>query len=260
MFSLAGKTAVVIGGGAGLGLTIVESYLKAGAKVVIGDLREDVEAVATGVGAEFVQIDVSKEPSVQKGMDSVQERFGNIDILVNTAGIWPFAGLAEIEPELAYKIIDVNFLGSVWSIKHGSRIMNDGGSIILTTALVTYRPLQRKAIYQACKTALINLTKTAAIELGVRGINVNSVNPTSIMGTEGNRDMQQEEINLITNLTPLRRLAQLEDFVGVFNLLASDAGRFINAVDIPVDGGLLAGVSTLAQDILCNTPATPVEP
>lgn len=259
MFSLAGKTAVVIGGTAGLGLTVAQSYVEAGAKVIIGGRRSDGADIARDVGAEFVQVDVSSESSVREAMDAVQERFGNIDILVNNAGVWPYASIDEIDEKTAYQIIDVNFLGVVWGIKHGSRIMNDGGSIINTTALITYRPLARKAVYFACKAALLNLNKTAAIELGDRGINVNSVNPSSIVGTEGNKDMQQEEINLITNLTPLRRLAHVEDFIGVFNLLASDAGSFINALDIPVDGGLIAGVSNLALDILSNTPATQVE-
>lgn len=259
MYSLADKTAVIIGGTAGLGLTVAMSYVKADAKVVIGGRRNDGVDIARNFGAEFVQVDVSRESSVEQAMNEVKARFGNIDILVNTAGVWPFARLDEIDEETAYQIIDVNFLGVVWAIKHGSRIMNDGGSIINTTALVTYRPHTRLAIYSASKAALINLNKTAAIELGDRGINVNSVNPTSVVGTEGNRDMDQAEVNLITNLTPLRRLGRLEDYIGIFNLLASDAGKFINAVDIPVDGGLIAGVSNLTLDILGKTHATQVD-
>jgi hypothetical protein len=72
--------------------------------------------------------------------------------------------------------------------------------------------------------------------------------------------MAQDEINLISNLTPLERLAEVDDFVGIFNLLASDAGGFINAVDVPVDGGLLAGISSRASEILSNTQIAPVAP
>lgn len=259
MYSLKGKTAVILGGTAGLGLTVAESYVKAGAKLVIGGRRANGAAIASKIEAGFVQVDVSRESSVQKAMDAVHEQYGKIDILVNNAGVWPYARLDEITEEIAHQIINVNFLGVVWGIKHGSRIMNDGGSIINTTALVTYRPHQNLGVYSASKAALINLNKTAAIELGDRGINVNSVNPTSVVGTEGNKDMQQEEVNLITNLTPLRRLGRPEDYIGIFNLLASDAGKFINAIDIPVDGGLIAGVSNLALDILGRTAATPVD-
>lgn len=259
MFSLVGKTALVIGGTAGLGLTIAQSYLEAGATVVIAGRRSNGAEIARGAGAEFVQVDISSEDSVRAAMDSVQERFGSIDILVNNAGVWPYARIDEIDEKTAYEIINVNFLGVVWGIKHGSRIMNDGGSIINTTALVTYRPHARLGVYSACKAALLNLNKTAAIELGDRGINVNSVNPTSVVGTEGNKDMPQEEVNLITNLTPLRRLGRPEDYVGIFNLLASDAGKFINAVDVPVDGGLIAGISNAALEILGNAHATPVD-
>jgi 3-oxoacyl-[acyl-carrier protein] reductase len=258
MFSLEGKTALVMGGTAGLGLTVAKSYAEARAKVIIGGRRSEGEEIARGFRADFVQVDVAKESSVEQAMNEVQEGFGNIDVLVNNAGVWPFARIDEIDEETASRILDVNFLGVVWGIKHGSRIMNDGGSIINTTALVTYRPHVRLGVYAAAKAALINLNKTAAIELGDRGINVNSVNPTSVVGTEGNKDMDQEEINLITNLTPLRRLGRLEDYIGIFNLLASDAGKFINAVDIPVDGGLIAGISNLTFEILSKTHATQV--
>jgi 3-oxoacyl-[acyl-carrier protein] reductase len=259
MYSLSGKTALVMGGTAGLGLTVAQSYVGAGARVIIGGRRSNGAEIARDAGTEFVQVDVASESSVRRAMDSVKERFGNIDILVNNAGVWPFARIDEIDEKTAYQIIDVNFLGVVWGIKFGSRIMNDGGSIINTTALVTYRPHANLGVYSASKAALISLNKTSAIELGDRGINVNSVNPTSVVGTEGNQDMQQEEVNLITNLTPLRRLGLPEDYVGIFNLLASDAGRFINAVDIPVDGGLIAGISNLTLEILGNAHATPVD-
>jgi len=259
MYSLEGKTAIILGGTAGLGLTVAKSYVEAGATVVIGGRRADGAAIANEIGAEFVQVDVSRENSVCDAMEAVHEEFGKIDVLVNNAGVWPYARVDEITEETAHQIVNVNFLGVVWGIKHGSQIMNDGGSIINTTALVTYRPHQNLAVYAASKAAIINLNKTAAIELGDRGINVNSVNPTSVVGTEGNKDMLQEEVNLITNLTPLRRLAHPEDYIGIFNLLASDAGQFINAIDIPVDGGLIAGVSNLSLDILSKTAATPVD-
>lgn len=259
MFSLTGKTAVIVGGTAGLGLTVAKSYIEAGARVIIGGRRQNGAAIAAEIGADFVAVDVSQESSVRDAMDSIQERFGEIDILVNNAGVWPYARIDQITEETAHQIINVNFLGVVWGIKHGSRIMRDGGAIINTTALVTYRPHQNLAVYAASKAAVLHLNKTAAIELGDRGINVNSVNPTSVVGTEGNKDMQQEEVNLITNLTPLRRLGRPEDYVGIFNLLASDAGRFINAIDVPVDGGLIAGVSNLSMNILGNTLATPVD-
>lgn len=259
MFSLESKTAVVLGGTAGLGLTVARSYVDAGAKVVIGGRRSDGDDIANTFGAEFVRVDVGSEDSVRRAMDSVLSRFGEIDILVNNAGIWPYARIENVSVETAQQIVNVNFLGVVWGIKYGSRIMKNGGSIINTTALVTYRPHQNLGVYAASKAALINLNKTAAIELGDRGINVNSVNPTSVVGTEGNKDMPQEEVNLITNLTPLRRLGRPEDYIGIFNLLASDAGQYINAVDVPVDGGLLAGVSNLSMEILGKTTAIPVD-
>jgi NAD(P)-dependent dehydrogenase (short-subunit alcohol dehydrogenase family) len=259
MFSLAGKTTLLIGATAGLGLRVARAYVEAGAKVIIGGRRDEGGTVAADIGAHFVQVDVASEPSMSAAMDQVRAEHGAIDVLVNNAGVWPFARLEDIEPDTAQQILDVNLLGVVWGIKHGSRIMNDGGSIINTTALVTYRPHSRLGVYAASKAAVINLTRTAAIELGARGINVNCVNPTSVVGTEGNRDMDQEEVNLITNLTPLQRLGRMDDYVGIYNLLASDAGSFINAVDIPVDGGLLAGISEATLDILGKTPATPVD-
>ena len=170
--------------------------------------------------------------------------------MINNAGAWPGNVIDDVSEDEAKRIVDINFLGALWGIKHGAKNMVDGGSIINTTALIVYRCHPRMGVYSAMKAAVVNLIKTAANELGGRGITVNGICPTSIVGTEGNKNMDDNEVRLISALTPLGRLGEMSDYVGPYMLLASDAGRFINAQDIIVDGGLSAGLTDQAMEKL----------
>ena len=251
MFSLGGKNAFLIGATAGLGLAIAKSYVESGAQVVIGG-RRDGDGIAEAIGARFVRIDAADEQSVIDAFAKVQSLLGKLDILVNNAGIYPGGMLEEIAAEDQQRNLNVNINGVLWGLKHGPRHMNDGGAIINTASLLARSCMPGVGAYSAAKAAVSSLTKTAALELGPRGIRVNAVSPTTILGTEQNEDLAEEELAVVNTLTPLGRASETADYLGVYTLLAADAGRFINAQDIAVDGGLSAGVSLQNIEKLCS--------
>lgn len=251
MISVGGKKILIFGGTAGLGLHIAESFVKAGAAVVIGGRRASGTEIAESIQAKFVCVDVTREQSVKDACAQAVELLGGkLNVVINNVGAWPANLLDDVPEDEAKRIVDVNFLGTLWGIKHGAKNMVDGGSIINTTALIVYRCHPRMGVYSAMKAAVVNLIKTAANELGGRGITVNGICPTSVVGTEGNTDMDDNEVRLISALTPLGRLGEMSDYVGPYHLLASDAGKFINAQDIIVDGGLTAGLTDRAIEKL----------
>ena len=251
MFSLGGKNAFVIGATAGLGLAVAKSYVESGARVVIGG-RRDGDRIAEAIAARFVHIDVGDEQSVIDAFAKVVSLLGKLDILVNNAGMYPGGMLEEIVAEDQQRNLDVNINGVLWGLKHGPRHMNDGGAIINTSSVLARSAMPGVGAYSAAKAAVSSLTKTAALELGPRGIRVNAVSPTTILGTEQNEDLAEEELAVVNALTPLGRASEISDYLGIYTLLAADAGRFINAQDIAVDGGLSAGVSLHNIEKLCS--------
>ena len=242
MFSLEGKNAFVIGATAGLGLAVAKSYAESGARVAIGG-RRDGDAIADSIGARFVRIDVADEQSVSDALTAAEALLGKLDILVNNAGFYPGGMLEDIAADDQQRNLDVNINGVLWALKHGPKHMNDGGAIINTSSLLARSCMAGVGAYAAAKAAVTSLTKTAALELAPRGIRVNAVSPTTVLGTEQNEDLAAEELAVVNTLTPLGRASETSDYLGIYTLLAADAGRFINAQDIAVDGGLTAGVS-----------------
>ena len=242
MFSLEGKNAFVIGATAGLGLAVAKSYAESGAQVAIGG-RRDGDAIADSIGAQFVRIDVADEQSVSDALAAAEALLGKLDILVNNAGIYPAGMLKDIAADDQQRNLDVNINGVLWGLKHGPKHMNDGGAIINTSSLLARSCMAGVGAYAAAKAAVTSLTKTAALELAPRGIRVNAVSPTTVLGTEQNEDLAAEELAVVNMLTPLGRASETSDYLGIYTLLATDAGRFINAQDIAVDGELTAGVS-----------------
>jgi len=249
MFSLQEKAAFVIGATTGLGLAVAKSFVASGARVVIGG-RRDGDAIAADIGASFVAIDVTDESSVAAAFDAVAQRLGKLDILVNNAGVYPSSMLADMNVEMQQRNLDVNVNGVLWGLKYAARHMNDGGSIINTASIGAHFGMPGVGAYSAAKAAVCSLSQTAALEFAPRGIRVNCISPSTVLGTEMNQDLAEEEQVIINTLTPLGRISEMSDYVGIYTLLAGDAGRFINGQDIRVDGGLGIGVPPALTDKL----------
>ena len=244
MFSVKDKVAVVTGGGSGIGLATVKRMLAAEARVAFCT-RSDNSELAEQLGAMFIRADVSDEGQVSALMSQVRDRLGPIDVLVNNAGIWDMDSPVETGDSGAFRRnLEVNVLGTLHCIKHGAPLMNDGGVIINISSLAAHIALPGYGPYSVSKAGQSAVTRTAAIELGDRGIRVVDIAPGTV-ATENlaNEADTEAEIAAFNNLTPLRRICEMDEVAAAVHFLASDDCRYISGSAMILDGGMLAGLS-----------------
>ena len=236
---LAGKTAFVTGGTAGIGLAVARAYTNAGAEVVIGGRRDDGEEIARNAGCRFVALDVGNELDVRRALAAAEQLVGPLDVLVLNAGIaQPFVPLEALTADDARSVVEIDLLGVVWGLKHGAAHLRDGASVILTSSIAAELGTLTEGVYGAAKAGVVALARSAAIELGPRGIRVNAVQPGPTA-----TEMNQMPDALFRLITPLGRKGQVEDLVGVYVFFASDASRYVTGQALNVDGGLTAGIT-----------------
>ena len=227
----------MIGATSGIGLAVARAYVSAGAEVVIGGRRHGGEVIARDAGCGFVAVDVANELDVTRALAEAEQLVGPLDVLVLNAGIaQPIASLEVLSSHDARDVIEVDLLGAVWGLKHGAAYLRDGASVILTGSVAAELATATEAVYGAAKAGVIALARSAAIELGPRGIRLNAVQPGPTA-----TEMNQMPDALFQLMTPLARKGRVEDIVGAYVFLASDASRYITAQAISVDGGLTAG-------------------
>ena len=246
MFSLDGKRCFVTGGASGIGKAVAKRFIDAGAHVIIADLADGTEA-AREFGAEYVSLNVAVEEMVAETFAQVARQHGNLDVVVNNAGIVAnenWFDIADGTPENLRKIFEVNTFGVFYGIKHGSKVMNEGGSIINTSSLASTMGLPGNSQYSGTKAATDQISHIAALELGVRGIRVNTVCPAFVATDMGGSDLGT---NLANAVTALGRIGQVEDLVGLYHFLAADESRWITGQSFNVDGGWTAGLSRQAM-------------
>lgn len=249
------KVAVVTGGNRGIGKSIVEILLDAGAKVVIFDMQIDaVEELKEKYGADNVagyagSVTDSKE--VEKMTKEVVEHFGSYDILVNNAGTSTMDYAVDIKEEDWDKVMDVNAKGVYLVSQHAARQMlkqKNKGKIVNMSSQAGKNGYRGMGNYVASKHAVIGFTKTMAVELAPEQINVNAVCPgivetamkhrERVVGAKV-RDMTPEEIEAEDNSqVPLGRTAQPEDVAKVVLFLASEMGDYLTGQAINVTGGM----------------------
>jgi NAD(P)-dependent dehydrogenase (short-subunit alcohol dehydrogenase family) len=223
------KRAFIVGGTSGIGLAVAQAFAESGADVVVGGRRP------APAGLRSVAIDVSDEESVVAALSEV----GEIDVLVLNAGIaQPPGPISSLDSDAARAVVDTNLLGTFWGLKHGPAQMRDGGSIVVTSSIAADLATPFEALYGATKAGVTSLARSAAIDLGPRGIRVNSVQPGPTW-----TDMNPMPERMLEIMAPAGRKATVDDMVGVFVFLASDASSYVSGQAITVDGGLTAGVS-----------------
>ncbi|WP_370289576.1 SDR family NAD(P)-dependent oxidoreductase [Nocardioides sp.] len=245
---LAGKIAIVTGGAQGQGAEIARAYAAEGAQVVIADVAEaEGAALAEEIAAKhgpgvvhFTRHDVSDAASWTALVAEVAERFGPVSVLANNAGILRFGDIERMPAEEVELLWRVNQMGVFLGMQAVARTMrkNGGGSIINASSVEGLAGMPSCTAYAATKWAIRGMTKCAAMELGPRGIRVNSVHPGMIDTPMTRVHGGDAAMEFGASKVPLRRVGTPEDIAPVYVFLASDESSYINGAEIAVDGGV----------------------
>ena len=247
MTSLNGKVAIVTGGARGMGAATSRLFAQAGARVVIADLVDtEGEAVARELGeqATYRHHDVSDEDSWQALVAAALARWGQIDVLVNNAGVLLYKAVLDTSKAEFEKVLGVNLIGSFLGIRAVAPHMTERkqGAIVNVSSAAGMTGTNGLAAYGSSKWGLRGLTRVSAMELGPSGIRVNSVHPGSIDTVMGNPGgLSKSEINRNHGGVPLQRIGDADEVARLSLFLASDAASYLSGAEIAVDGGLLAG-------------------
>ncbi len=238
---LTAKTALVTGGGSGIGLAMVRRFVSEGARVVVGDLdgsRLSMLHDEFGSSVHTVVCDVTNEAQVEHLCLAGVEAFGPFDIAVANAGRGGYGLIVDADVSEFRSILDLCVTGVMLTIKHAARCMNDGGSIVTVASLNGTQPSAGMSAYCAAKAGVIMLTQVAAMELGERGIRVNAIAPGLIQtpATGGFFDVPGVVEEFMDNTT-LGRYGLPEEVAALAVFLASDESGFVSASTFAVDGG-----------------------
>jgi len=247
MNRLTGKVAVVTGASKGIGASIAEHLAAEGASVVINyaSSKAGAEAVVKRIGdnggkALALQADVSKPEDIKRLFVETKTAYGNLDVLVNNAGIYEFAPLESITAEQFHKQFNLNVLGLLLTTQEAVKLIGPtGGSIINISSIVGQMPAQSASVYSASKAAVDALTVALSQELGPRKIRVNSLNP-GMVETEGLHTSGIAESDFRKTLesqTPLGRIAQPEDIARAAVFFASDEAGWVTGQTLILSGG-----------------------
>lgn len=243
LFSLAGKVAVITGGGSGIGLATARRFVAAGARVTIAN-RSDSTALAGEIGARYVRTDVSQEDQVESLLKGVADREGGLDIVVNNAGFGAVGpDVTQLTREALQQHLDPNLFGVLYGMKHGAPLMKNGGSIVNVSSIAGLIGMPTYGAYVSSKWAVIGLTKAAALELGPRKIRVNAVCPGTIDTPINQQAGAEAELVVVNTVTPLGRIGTPDEAAAVIHFLAADDASYVTGTAIEVDGGWLAGPS-----------------
>ncbi len=249
--SLAGKTAVIIGGGRGIGRGISEAFAKAGSNLVLmsrtkKELEETAHYIEKNYGTRVLPLtgEVTDLESLQKVKDRAKKEFTKIDILVNCAGITVKKPLLEISEEEWDRVLDINLKGTFLSAKvFGEEFVNQRqGKVITIASMGSFFGLTNSGPYCASKGGVMQLTKVMAAEWAPYNVTANAIAPGYIKTdlTEYAMAAKPDLFESVIKRTPMKRFGLPEEVAGLAVFFASDAANFITGVVVPVDGGFSA--------------------
>jgi len=250
---LQGKCALITGAARGIGFSFAKAYVAEGARVAIADINSErarVAAAEIGDKAIAVEMDVTKQDSIDRAVAETVERLGRIDILVNNAALFTAAPLVEIERADFDRVFAINVSGVLFTMQAVARHMiarGGGGKIINMASQAGRRGEALVAVYCASKAAVISLTQSAGLNLIQHGINVNAIAPGVVDGEHWdgvdaffakyeNKAPGQKKKE-VGEAVPFGRMGRAEDLTGMAIFLASPEADYIVAQTYNVDGG-----------------------
>ena len=250
-YNFSNKTVSITGAGSGFGRLAARKFADAGAKLVLSDINpEALRDIAKELGTDTalaVPCDISDAAQVAAMFEQAQEAFGGVDIAVNNAGIiHDLVRTAEISEEVFDRNIAVNLKGAFLCMRHELQQMTKkgAGKIINMASASGLIGSPFLSVYAAAKHGVIGLTRSAAVEYGRKGIQINALCPAfsstpmldSVVETRG-----EKVLDGIVGAIPMQRLAEPEEIVNAILWLSSDENSFMNGAAVSVDGGLVAG-------------------
>jgi NAD(P)-dependent dehydrogenase (short-subunit alcohol dehydrogenase family) len=243
---LAGKVAIVTGGGSGIGRATAQLFAREGAKVIVADIRGAEEtADLIGENAYWQQADAGRETDVRALVGAAVEHFGGLDIVFANAGIsGGLSSIFEQTPEDWAEILRVNLIGPALAIRHAAPVIKErgGGSIICTASVAGLRSGAGGPAYSASKAGVISLVKTAAQQLSGTDVRVNAICPglieTGMTEAIYERARAKGQEERLGHLNPLKRGGTPEEIAATALFLASEESSYVNGHALVVDGGL----------------------
>jgi NAD(P)-dependent dehydrogenase (short-subunit alcohol dehydrogenase family) len=250
MFDLNGHTALVTGGGSGIGKHFAQILAHHGATVVVAGRRLDkLESTADSIRARngkafVVELDVAHESSVADAVEKSQQAAGTIDILINNAGIVGTQSALDTREEEWDAVMATNLKGCWLCARHVARRLiaeQKRGTIVNIASILGLMTQKGAAPYSAAKSGLIHLTRVLASEWVRHGIRVNALAPGYIMSDMAEGFFATPRGEKVIQLIPQRRVGTVEDLTAPLLLLASDASSYMTGTTISIDGGLSLG-------------------
>jgi 3alpha(or 20beta)-hydroxysteroid dehydrogenase len=247
MGCLDGKVAIITGAARGQGAAAARRFAEEGARVVIGDILDDVgKELAETIGGQAIyrHLDVSSEDDWKTVVDETLEALGGVDVLVNNAGILRFAALPDMPLVDYLQIVNINQVGTFLGMRAVAKPMMAAGrgSIVNISSVEGLAGMPYLTAYTSTKFAIRGMTKVAALELGPHGIRVNSVHP-GMIETDMVKDAaggHEVDLSPAAKRIALRRMGQPEDLAEVVLFLASDRSSYVTGAEIAADGGASA--------------------
>ncbi|WP_090744437.1 SDR family NAD(P)-dependent oxidoreductase [Mesobacillus persicus] len=247
-FNLSGKVAIVTGAGRGIGRALAIGLAEAGADVaLISRTEADLERTAASIHelgrrTLILQTDVTSREQVRDTVERVMREWGEIDLLINNAGMNIRSKALDVTDEEWQTIMDTNLKSAfMLSQEVGQRMkeMNNGGRIVNISSVAGHVALRTGVVYAATKAAMIQMTKVLAMEWGKYGINVNSIGPWYFKTPLTEKLLADEDyVRDILAVTPLNRVGELPELVGPVVFLCSEAGSYVTGQTLFVDGGM----------------------
>ena len=253
MFDFGGRVVLVTGGANSLGAGIVRAFFDAGASVVILDVDAASgprlctalsERAAPAQRAIFCEADITSDEALERAVRTVRDAFGKLDFLINNACLYADSGLSSSR-EQWLRSWNVNVVGAALLVQQARPLLqaSDAASVVNLSSIAGKIGQLGRLLYPACKAAILQVTRSEAVELAAEGIRVNAITPAWTWSAAMERQVDGDRAFAdwaASPMHPLQRVGDIADVAGGALFLCSPAARFITGIDLPVDGGYSA--------------------